>query len=217
MGRLKTKGATLFSNELSTVVSPEWFAVYTHSCQEKRVAGRLSIREIEYFLPVQTNMNHWKNGLRVKIERPLFPSYVFAKIKRTERVRVLELPGVHSIVGRGREPIPLPGDEIEALRRTIHLLNAEPHPYLNVGDRARIRSGPLEGMTGIIVRKKNGCRLVLSLDLIMKSVAVEVDGLELERVGPSANAGVLGVDARSAQIDPRLLTNSFPLAGSETL
>lgn len=207
----------MFSNEMSTPVSPEWFAVYTHSCHEKRVARRLSIHEIEYFLPVQTNVNRWKNGLRVKIERPLFPGYVFVKIQRTERVRVLELPGVHSIVGRGREPIPLPGDEIEALRQTIHLMNAEPHPYLNVGDRARIRSGPLEGMTGIIVRKKNGCRLVLSLDLIMKSVAVEVDGLELERVGPSASAGLLGVDAHSRQIDPRLLTNTFPLAGSETL
>ena len=199
----------MFSNQVSAVVSPEWFATYTHSCQEKRVAERFSIHEIEHFLPVQTNVNRWKNGLRVTIERPLFPSYVFVKIKRTERVRVLELPGVHSIVGRGREPIPLPGDEIEALRQTIHLLNAEPHPYLNVGDRARICSGPLEGMTGIIVRKKNGCRLVLSLDLIMKSVAVEVDRLELERMGPSASAGLLGVDTRSEQTDPRLLQTVF--------
>lgn len=168
------------SNKLSSGDSQQWFAAHTGSCQEKRVALHLSARNIEFFLPVHRVISAWKNGLRVPIERPMFPGYVFVKIERGSRVRVVELPGVHSIVGAGREPIALPSEEIEALRQGIHLRNAEPHPYLNVGDRATIRTGPLAGMTGIVVRKKNGYRLVLSVDLIMKSVSVEVDGQELE-------------------------------------
>jgi transcription antitermination factor NusG len=100
---------------------------------------------------------------------------------------VVELPGVHSIVGAGREPTPLPNEEIDALRRGIHLLNAEPHPYLNVGDRATVRTGPLAGLTGIVVRKKNAYRLILSVDLIMKSISVEIDGRELEYCEPLAS------------------------------
>jgi transcription antitermination factor NusG len=87
---------------------------------------------------------------------------------------------VHSIVGTGKDPIPLPHFEIETLRRGIDHLKIEPHPYLNVGEKATILRGPLAGMTGIVVRKKNGLRFVLSLDLIMKSVAVEVDAADLE-------------------------------------
>jgi transcription antitermination factor NusG len=144
------------------------------------VAQHLSARNIEFYLPVFRSVSCWKNGLRVTIERPIFPGYVFVNIVRSARIRVIELPGVHSIVGAGREPIALPSEEIEALRRGIHLRNAESHPYLNVGDKATIRRGPLAGMTGIVVRKKNRYRLVLSIDLIMRSVSVEIDERELE-------------------------------------
>ncbi len=165
----------------------EWFAVYTHSCQEKRVSKHLSTRELEHFLPLSRRLRRWKNGCTVLIEQPLFPSYLFIKIERSERVRVLELPGVHSIVGTGRDPIPLPTAEIEILRRSIDLLNAEPCPFLNVGEKAIVKNGPLQGMTGIVVRKKSGLRLVLSLDLIMKSVSVEIDALDLEACNPSVS------------------------------
>jgi len=148
----------------------------------------LVTREIEYFLPLSRNQRRWKNGCTMICEQPLFPGYLFVKILRSDRLRVLELPGVHSIVGTGREPIPLATLEIETLRQGIDLLNAEPCSYLNVGEKARVTGGPLKGMTGIIVRKKNGLRLVLSLDLIMKSVSVDVDALDLEAVGPSASA-----------------------------
>ncbi len=165
----------------------QWFAIYTLSCQEKRVAQHLSMRGIEHFLPVHRKMNRWKNGLKVLIERPLFPGYVFTKIDAHDRVRVLELPGVHSIVGTGRQPVALPYGEIEALRNGMDLVNAEPHPFLKSGDTVLIRKGPLEGMTGIVVRQKNTTRVVLSLDLIMKSISVEVDGEDLEAVrSPSA-------------------------------
>jgi transcription antitermination factor NusG len=170
----------LTASKIAETVSQQWFAAHTGSCQEKRVAQQLSARNIEFFLPVFRSVSRWKNGLRVLIERPIFPGYVFVNIERSSRIRVVELPGVRSIVGAGREPIPLPREEIEAMRQGIHSRNAEPHPYLNVGDRVTIRAGPLAGMTGIVVRKKNGYRFVLSIDLIMKSVSVEVDVRELE-------------------------------------
>lgn len=158
----------------------QWFAAYTFSCHEKRVAQHLSTHHIECFLPVHKKINRWKNGLRMLIEKPLFPGYVFVKMDRKDRVRVLEISGVHSIVGAGRQPIPLPYEEIEALRRGMHLLNAEPHPLLKFGEKVLIRKGPLEGVAGIVVRQKNSTRIVLTLDLIMKSISVEVDNEDLE-------------------------------------
>jgi transcription antitermination factor NusG len=178
--------------------SHEWFAAYTHSCQEKRVTHHLSNREIEFFHPVYRTVSHWKNGQRMQIDRPLFPSYVFVRIERKDRVRVLEVPGVHSLVGIGREPTPLAAHEIERLRTGIQLVNVEPHAYLNVGDRAKVCKGPLTGMEGIVVRKKTGCRLVLSIDLIMKSVAVEIDEDDLQAVGRRR-------DTQTSEFEPNTL------------
>jgi transcription antitermination factor NusG len=169
-------------NQGASVTVAEWFALHTSSCQEKNLARHLSARNIEFFLPVYTRVSRWKNGLRVSIERPIFPGYVFVNIHKREKIRVLELPGAHSLVSAGHEPIALPAREIEVLREATRLLRAEPHPYLNVGDRVRLRTGPLQGMTGIIVRKKAGYRLVISLELIMRSVSVEVDEQNLETV-----------------------------------
>jgi transcriptional antiterminator NusG len=157
-----------------------WFAVYTLSCREKQVSRHMEIHSIEHFLPVTKSRRRWKNGCNVVIEEPLFPGYLFVRIDRSARTQVLAVPGVHSIVGTGKDPIPLPQFEIETLRQNIDLLKVEPHPYLNVGEQATILRGPLRGMTGIVVRKKNGLRFVLNLDLIMKSVAVEVDAADLE-------------------------------------
>jgi transcription termination/antitermination protein NusG len=163
-----------------TGISNGWFAVYTLSCREKQVSRHMEIHSIEHFLPVTKSRRRWKNGCTVVVEEPLFPGYLFVQIDRAARTQVLSVPGVHSIVGTGKDPIPLPHFEIETLRRSIEHLKIEPHPYLNVGERATILRGPLVGMTGIVVRKKNGLRFVLSLDLIMKSVAVEVDAADLE-------------------------------------
>jgi|SRR5580700_5890038 transcription antitermination factor NusG len=160
----------------------QWFAAHTCSCQEKRVARQLSVRHIEHFLPLHRKISCWKNGLRMLIEKPLFPGYVFVKIDCKDRVRVLELPGVHSIAGAGRHPIPLPYHEIESLRRGMNLLDAQPHPFLKAGEKVFIHKGPLEGMTGIVVRQKNNSRLIITLDLIMKSISVEVDEQDLEVV-----------------------------------
>jgi transcription antitermination factor NusG len=166
----------------SAMESPKWFAVYTTPRHEKAVARHFDFRAIESFLPLYTEMHRWKNGCRVNVEQPLFPGYIFARIGRHDSTQVLSVPGVLLIVGCGREPLALPDFEIEALRSGLHLRKFEPHPYLVVGEKARIKSGSLAGMVGILARKKNSLRVVLTLELIMRSVAVEVDADELERV-----------------------------------
>jgi transcription antitermination factor NusG len=166
----------------SVVESPKWFAVYTTPRHEKAVARHFEFRRIESFLPLYMEMHRWKNGCRVNVEQPLFPGYIFARIGRRDSTQVLSVPGVLLIVGSGREPLALPDFEIEALRSGLHLRKFEPHPYLVVGEKARIKSGSLAGMVGILARKKNSLRVVLTLELIMRSVAVEVDADELERV-----------------------------------
>jgi len=160
-----------------------WFAVYTSSRHEKRVQQHLTQRGIEHYLPLYRSQRKWSDGSRVTLDLPLFPGYIFVSIRRFERVRVLEVPGVLAIVGgTGREPASLPEAEINALRSGMHLRQVEPHPLLTVGQRARIRSGAFAGMEGVVVRMKNTLRVVLTMDLIMQSIAVEVDAGELDPV-----------------------------------
>lgn len=135
---------------------------------------------MEVFLPLCTVSKQWKNRTVAKLELPLFAGYAFVRISLTERSQVLDTPGVISVVGSGGKPTALPDAEIETLRTRLHLREFEPYPYLKVGTRVRIRSGPLEGLEGIVVRKDGQLRVVLSIDMIMRSVAVHVDADELE-------------------------------------
>jgi transcription antitermination factor NusG len=168
-----------------TLNSSRWFAVYTSPRHEKRVSDVLTDRGIETFLPLYRTGRQWQKRCPVVLELPLFPTYTFVRITHDARVAVLNVPGVLSIVGSAREPWPLPDFEIEALRSGLRLREVEPHPYLVVGERARIKAGPMTGMEGVLVRKINGFRVVLTLDMIMQSVAVEVDADDLEPVGPT--------------------------------
>ena len=165
--------------------SRNWFAVYVWSNQEKTIDRHLRMRGIESFLPVQTVLRRWKNRVTAKVEMPLFAGYVFVKIARTQFSSVLEVSQVHSIVGNGREALALPEAEIEALRLGLQERRADPHPYLKVGDMARIRSGALTGMKGVVVRVNNQLRVVLSIDAIARSIAVHVTADELELCGPA--------------------------------
>ena len=116
-----------------------------------------------------------------RTELPLFPSYIFVRIKRSERVSVLSGPGAIALVGgTGGEPAPVPESAIEALRAGLRECRIEPHPVLRIGQMARIRSGAFTGMEGVVIRRKSGCRVVLTLEQIMQSVAVEVDESDLE-------------------------------------
>lgn len=166
---------------------PEWLALYTSTRHEKKVAEQLAIRQIESFLPLYTSLRSWKNGCKVKVELPLFPNYVFVRVGRQERVRALEIPGVLSFVGIGNRPASLPDAEIQALRSGIQMLKCEPHPYLVIGERVRIKNGPLSDFEGVLLRKKGAVRVVISLEMIMKSVAIEVDVTDVEPVGIKVN------------------------------
>jgi transcription antitermination factor NusG len=164
-----------------------WFAVYTAPCHEKRVARYLSLRQIEHFLPLYQVRRRWKDGSKVILELPLFPGYIFVRIKKEERVPVLQVPKVLAIVqGLKREPAPLADSDVESLRAGLRILRAEPHPFLTVGQRARIKSGPLAGKEGLLIGTKNNARLVITLDLIMQSIAIEIDANNLEPLGISS-------------------------------
>ena len=159
-----------------------WFAAYTCANHEKRVVEHFEARAVEHFLPLYASVRRWKDR-RVQLDLPLFPGYVFVRIVLSARLRVLEVPGVVRLVGFNGQPYPLSDGEIESLRKGImNGSRIEPHPYLSVGSRVRIKSGPLAGVEGNLVRKKNTFRVVLSLDLIARSAAVEVDSADIERV-----------------------------------
>ena len=160
--------------------SANWFAAYTSSRHEKRVASYFADRQIESFLPLYATRHRWKNRCEMNLELPLFPNYVFVRIDPRERACVLEVPGVVSLVGFGRTLAPLSDFEIEALRSGLGQRKIEPHPYLVIGERVRIKCGPMAGMQGVLVRRKSNFRVVLALDVIMRCVAVEVDADDLE-------------------------------------
>lgn len=156
-------------------VQPRWYAAYTKANHEKRVAVQLGQRSLEHFLPVYESLRRWRDR-RVKLELPLFPGYVFVRIALQERLRVLQVPGVARLVGFSGAPTPLADEEIESLRHAfVEGLRAEPHPYLKTGRRVRIVTGPLADHEGILKRWKGELRVVLSIELIHRSILVDVD------------------------------------------
>jgi transcription antitermination factor NusG len=157
-----------------------WYALHTFSNQEKRVEQHLRMKDIEVFLPLYTVTKRWKNRTTNRIELPLFTGYLFVNIAAVKRVRVLEIPSVVSIVSNGREPLALPSSEIETLRAGLHAGQIDPHPYLKIGSRARIRSGALAGLEGIVIRKDDHLKVVVSIDSILRSFAVHVQADDLE-------------------------------------
>jgi transcription antitermination factor NusG len=164
----------------SSFYEPLWYAAYTCARHEKRVAAQLAQRSVEHLLPLYESVRRWKDR-RVRLDLPLFPGYVFVRLALRERLPVLQIPGVAKLVGFNGTPAALPEDEIEALKMSLaHGLRAKPHPYLKVGRRARVKSGPMAGMQGILLQRKGRLRVVISIELIQRSVAVEVDEADLE-------------------------------------
>jgi len=162
-----------------------WYALYTCPRHEKCVAQQIEQRSIACFLPLYRSVRRWKDR-RKELELALFPGYVFVRLALKDRLRVLQLPSAVRLVSFNGQPAVLPEAEIEGLRQQLARGGGvEPHPYLSVGRRVRVCGGPMQGLEGIIVRRKDRCRLVFSLDLIMRSVAVEVDESEVEPVAES--------------------------------
>jgi transcription antitermination factor NusG len=161
---------------------PQWYAIHTRSRHEKTVAEQLLGRSVDHFLPLYETVRKWKNG-RFKVRLPLFPGYLFVRILLKDRLQVVQVPGVVGLVGFSGVPAPLPPAEIETIRDALEKgVHAEPHPYLKVGSRVRIKAGPLGGLNGILLRKKGQLRVVVSVDLIMRSIATDVDVSEVELV-----------------------------------
>jgi len=154
---------------------PRWYAAYTCANREKRTAYHLAQYAIEHFLPLYESVRRWKDR-RVRLQLPLFPGYVFVRLALQHRLQVLQIPSVVRLVGFNGLPTPLSDAEMEALRNVLlRRRRAEPHPYLTAGRRVRIFRGPLEGVEGVLLRRKGNLRVVLSLELIRRSIVVDAD------------------------------------------
>jgi transcription antitermination factor NusG len=165
----------------ATALTP-WYAAYTSPNHERRVALQLEERRIQSFLPTYKSVRRWKDRRKL-LELPLFPSYVFVQMNATNRLSLLQLPGVLGLVCFQGKPVPVASGEIENLRhglagRTV----VHPHPYLKAGRRVRICNGSMTGVEGILVRKRDATRVVLSISLLQRSVSVEVDEADVEPV-----------------------------------
>jgi transcription antitermination factor NusG len=172
----------LQTNLRGPLAEVHWYAAYTSANHEKKVAAELQRRSVECFLPLYSSVRRWQDR-RVKLELPLFPSYIFVHLPLQERLRVLQVPGVVRLVGFGNCAAPVPEIEITRIRDILNQgLRTEPHRYLTAGRRVRVKTGPLVGLEGIVVRRKNQLRFVVSVELIMRSMAVEVDLADIEPV-----------------------------------
>jgi len=172
---------------------PHWYAIYTCSRHEKVVAKQLKERQIETFLPLYRSWHRWKDR-RKQVELALFPSYVFVRIAAHQHLHALQVPGVVSLVSFHGKPAPLPQREIDVLRSGLeNQVYAEPHPYLQEGQRVRVVRGPMAGAEGILLRKKEKVRVVISIEVLMRSLAVEVDGSDLEAIAFNLHAKRTGI------------------------
>lgn len=176
MSESESKGNLLSAS----ITNPHWYAAHIRSRHEKKVADQLAGKNVNFFLPTYVAQHRWKDRL-ARVELPLFPGYMFVQIPLIERLRVLEVPGVVRLVSAGGDAVPLDDSEIEILRQGLTAkLKAEPYPYLKVGTRVRIKTGSLAGLEGILLRKKDSFRVVISVDLIMRSIAVEISAADVD-------------------------------------
>jgi transcription antitermination factor NusG len=184
----------LIDPTLSQDVSPDaWYAIYTRPKHEKTVSEILTSKGFETFLPLYLSRHRWSDRTKV-VSLPLFPSYVFLKGGLDRRLALLTTPGLHSLVSCAGQPAVICPDEMDALRRTAESgLRVEPHPFLKCGDRVRVKSGPLAGVEGILLRKKNLSRLVVSVEMLGKAASVEIDGFLVERIN-SSRSGIRSVE-----------------------
>lgn len=165
-----------------------WWAIYARHQHEKQVAETLQAKGFDVFLPLYESVRRWKDRRKV-LSLPLFPGYVFVRGGYQRRLAILTTPGVHMILSRGDAAAVIPDEEVHAVRRSLEAkLAVEPHPYLNYGDRVRVTRGALEGVEGILIRKKSIFRLVLSVNMLAQSVGMEIDATDVELVSP-ATAG----------------------------
>ena len=159
---------------------PHWYAIQTRSRHEKMVRDQLAAKSITHLLPLWRKRSIWKDRVKY-IEVPLFSGYLFGHFALQDKVAVLETFGVARIVGVNGTAVPVPEEQITAVRTMVeHRLPYDPHPYLVEGMRVRIKRGMLTGAEGTLIAKRGRHRLVIGMDLIQQAVAVDVDSADVE-------------------------------------
>ena len=157
-----------------------WLAAYTRSRHEATVARGLESKNVEFLLPTYKILSRWSDRVQ-QITAPLFPGYVFVNVSHEERVRVLQTTGVLNIVAQAGKPSPLRDEEIAMLQEcAARPRHVEPFPYLQSGQRVRVAHGPFAGWEGVLAYRKNCRRLVVSIEHIMRSVSIDLDGADVE-------------------------------------
>lgn len=171
--------------------SVRWNALHTRYQHERQVEAMLSAKGFETFLPTYDAFHKWKDRTK-KISEALFPGYLFIADVTDRRLQVMTTPGVCAIVSVAGTPATIPEHEIEAIRKCVSDAGkVEPHPYLQGGDVVRVQHGPLSGVEGILVRKKDSCRLVVSVEILGRAAAVEIDAACVSKAswGRTLNVG----------------------------
>lgn len=161
-----------------------WFAIHTYPRHEKRVSSHLSLKGVENHLPLLTQVHQWSDR-RKAVDLPLFPCYVFVQIPPVaeSRVQVLQVPGVISLVGSGGEGTPIPENQIDAIRTLLkNKVRTDPYPFLKIGQRVKVRGSYLDGVEGILIRRNGMRRLIISVEALERSVAICVEGLQVEAI-----------------------------------
>jgi transcription antitermination factor NusG len=164
----------------NNLCDPSWYAVHTRHQHEKMVDHILTNKGFNTFLPLYATTHNWKDRAKA-LSLPLFPCYVFLKGGIERRLQIVTTPGIHGVVSIGGQPAAIPEVEIEAIRRVVESgTRVEAHPFLKCGNRVRVKCGPLTGIEGILVRKKNISRLVLSVEILGTSASIEVSAFQVE-------------------------------------
>jgi transcription antitermination factor NusG len=177
-----------------------WYALYTRHQHEKTVAHILTNKGFDTLLPLYSVARKWKDRTKL-LFLPLFPCYVFLKGGLERRLDIMTTPGIYALVSNAGQPLSIPSAEIDAIRRAVESgSRIEPHPLLKRGDWVRVKDGPLEGIQGILVRKKNLYRLVLSVEMLGKAVSVEIGAFLVERMNRKAQ-GVCGTGCAAMPTD----------------
>jgi transcription antitermination factor NusG len=163
------------SNSETSSQSFPWFGIRTRSNQEKIAATALESKGFEHYLPTFRSRRRWSDRV-VETHQPLFSGYVFCRFDPNQRLPIVTTPGVVSIIGFGKEPAPIADSEIEAVQTVLRSgLAAEPCIFLREGQRVRVKCGALQGLEGILLKKKSEWRMVVSVSMLQRSIAVEID------------------------------------------
>src|ERR1700683_475271 len=181
-----------------------WFALQVRGRQEVNISENLASNGYEWFLPLYKSSKRWSDRIK-QVDSPLFPGYVFCRFNPLDRLPILKIPGVIQIGGFNRQLVAVDGDEIRAIQALVASgIPNHPCPYLEVGDRVRIESGPLRGLEGLLVEFQGNHQLVLSVSLLQRSVAVKIDSASVSSVRKSVSAR-----AERAYSEPRGMRLAF--------